>query len=153
MKKISLALEIYTYQIDFIGHVNSSVYLQWLEIGRLKLLEAVGLPIHEIAKRGFVPVVIDTNISYKAPLYLGDAVQMELWISELKHASAIINFHLYNGSGSLAVEAYQKGLFIDRVSKRPRRLMPEERELFNPYVFSKSSTTLSGALSTLNGAL
>lgn len=136
MQKIALDLEIYTYQIDFIGHVNNSVYIHWMEIGRTKLLEAVGLPIHEIAQRGFLPVLVHTDITYKTPLYLSDAVRMELWISELKQASAIMNFHFYNGKDALAAEAHQKGLFVDRETKRPRRLNQEERELFNPFVFS-----------------
>jgi acyl-CoA thioester hydrolase len=137
MHKITLDLEIYPYQIDFMGHVNNSVYIHWMEIGRTKLLEAVGLPIHEIAKRGFLPVLVHTTITYKTPLYLGDVPRMELWISELKQASAIMNFHFYNGEGSLAAEAHQKGLFIDRETNRPRRLQAEEREFFNPYVFSQ----------------
>jgi acyl-CoA thioester hydrolase len=62
---------------------------------------------------------------------------MELWISELKQASAIMSFHFYSGEDTLAAEAHQKGLFIDRKTKRPRRLQPEEREFFNPYVFSQ----------------
>jgi acyl-CoA thioester hydrolase len=67
MHKIALALEIYPYQIDFIGHVNNSVYIHWMEIGRTKLLEAVGLPIHEIAQRGFLPVLVHTSITYNPP--------------------------------------------------------------------------------------
>jgi acyl-CoA thioester hydrolase len=48
-----------------------------------------------------------------------------------------MNFHFYNGEDNLAAEAHQKGLFIDRETKRPRRLQPQEREFFNPYVFSQ----------------
>jgi acyl-CoA thioester hydrolase len=142
MKKIIFNLEVYTYQIDFIGHVNNSVYHQWMEIGRTKLLEAVGLPIHEIANRGIFPVLVHTDISFKTPLYLGDNVQLELWISELRQASAIMNFCFYNGEGILAASAHQKGLFIDRETKRPRRLQPEERKLFHPFLFLESGTNL-----------
>jgi acyl-CoA thioester hydrolase len=139
MKKICLDLEIYTYQIDFIGHVNNSVYQQWMEIGRTKLLEAVGMPIHAIAERGFVPVLVQTNITYKNPLYLGDRVRLELWLSELRAASAIIDFHFHNHGNILVAAAQQKGLFIDRETKRPHRLRSNERELFIPYVVSEFS--------------
>lgn len=134
MKKICLDLEIYTYQIDFVGHVNNSVYQQWMEIGRTKLLEAVGMPTHEIAERGFVPILVQTNIFYKSPLYLGDRVRLELWLSEFRAASATLNFRFFNGDNILVAEAQQKGLFIDRETKRPYRLRSDERELFSPYV-------------------
>lgn len=137
MQKIAFNLEIYTYQIDFNGHVSNIVYIQWMEIGRLKLLEAVGLPIHKIFREGFVPVLVNTEITYKVPLYLGDMVHIELWLSELKNASAMINFCFYNGEGTLAAIGCQRGLFVDQKTKRPRRMQAEEQALFKPYLQSE----------------
>ncbi|PIG95213.1 thioesterase family protein [Gloeocapsopsis sp. IPPAS B-1203] len=136
MQKISFDLDIYSYQIDFIGHVNNAVYIHWMEIGRTKLLEAVGMPTHEIFKQGFAPVLIQTNIIYKSPLYLGDRVQIDLWLSELRNASATMQFRFYNSQQILAAEGVQKGLFIDRQTMRPRRLSSEERAWFIPYLDS-----------------
>jgi acyl-CoA thioester hydrolase len=134
MPKISFELDVYTYQIDFLGHVNNAVYIHWMEIGRIKLLEAVGMPTHEILKQGFAPVLVQTTITYKSPLYLGDRVQVDLWLSELKNASAIMQFRFYNSQQALAAEAIQKGLFVNRQTMRPKRLRPEERALFMPYL-------------------
>jgi len=133
MNTIGFELEVYSFHIDFIGHVNNIVYIQWMEIGRTKLLEAVGLPTHEIFHQGFVPVLVETHVTYKAPLYLGDRVWMELWISELRQASAIMQFRFYNKPESLSAEGWQKGLFVDRSTFRPRRLSSAERALFAPY--------------------
>ena len=138
MKKICYDLEIYTYQIDFIGHVNNSVYIQWMEIGRIKLLEAIGLPTQEIAKQGFVPVLVHTEIVYKSPLHFGETVRIELWLSELKNASGIMQFRFYNGESLLVAEGRQKGLFVDWKTMRPRRLRSEEKALFLPYLSSES---------------
>lgn len=136
MQTICFDLQVYSYQIDFLRHVNNAVYVQWMEIGRTKLLEAVGMPTHDIFKQGFAPVLVHTNITYKSPLYLGDTVRVEVWLSELKNASAIMQFRFYNGQGTLAAEGFQKGLFVDSLSMRPRRLRPEERALFTPYLHS-----------------
>lgn len=146
MQIIAFDLEIYTYQIDFAGHVSNIVYIQWMEIGRLKLLEAVGLPVHKIAREGFVPVLVNTEITYKSPLYLDDTVHVELWLSELKNASAVMEFCFYNRKGTLAAIGHQRGLFVDQKMKRPRRLQAEEQALFRPYLHSSlnaDSTNLS----------
>jgi acyl-CoA thioester hydrolase len=45
MKKITFDLDIYFYQIDCSTQVHNAVYINWMEIGRLKMLDAVGLPI------------------------------------------------------------------------------------------------------------
>lgn len=137
MQKISFELEVYSFDIDFIGHVNNSVYIQWMEIGRTKLLEAVGMPIHKIFQQGFAPILVETNIVYRSPLYLGDHVQIELWISQLNNASAIMQFVFHNQQKILAAQAWQKGLFIDKQTMRPKRLLPEEKALFLPYLHSR----------------
>ena len=136
MQKIGFELEVYSFHIDFIGHVNNIVYIQWMEIGRTKLLEAIGMPTQEIFQQGFAPVLVQTNITYKAPLYLGDRVNVEMWLPELRQASAIMHFHFYNQQAVLAAEGWQKGLFVDRETMRPRRLRSAERALFAPYLHS-----------------
>lgn len=105
-----------------------------MEIGRTKLLEAVEMPTHEIFKQGFAPVLVQTNITYKSPLYLGDSVHVEMWLSELRNASAVMQFRFHNRQGALAAEGFQKGLFVNKQTRQPRRLHPEERALFVPYL-------------------
>jgi acyl-CoA thioester hydrolase len=48
MRQIELIRPIYTFQIDYAQHVSNIVYIQWMEIARLKLLEEAGLPVHVI---------------------------------------------------------------------------------------------------------
>lgn len=136
MQKISFELELFNFNIDFIGHVNNIVYIQWMEIARTKLLEAIGLPLHKIFQQGIAPILAQTNITYKSPLYLGDRVRVEMWISELKNASSILQFRFYNEQETLAAEGWQKIVFVDKQTMRPKRLDPEERSLFSLYVHS-----------------
>ena len=140
MQKISFDLEIHTFNIDFLGHVNNGVYVQWMEIGRTKLLEAAGLATHEILKQSFAPLLVQTTITYKVPLYLGDRVQVDVWLSELRNTTGIIQFRFYNGNQVLVAEGYQRGLFVDTKSMLPRRLLPEERALFLPYLGADTET-------------
>ncbi len=136
MTKLTLDLPIYTYEIDFAGHVSNIVYIRWMEIGRLKLLETIGMPVHDIAKQGFTPVLNHTAITYTTPLYLGDTVRMELWLSDLKRASAEVQFRFYNNQQVLVASGQQRGLFVDLDDRKPHRLTSEERAKFEPYLLS-----------------
>ncbi len=144
MPTICFDLEVYSFQIDFIGHVNNTIYIQWMEIGRTKLLEAVGMPTHKIFEQGFAPVLIQTAITYKSPLYLGDRVWVEMW-SQLRNASAIMQFCFYNEQRTLVAQGWQKGLFVERQTMRPRRLRPEERALFMPYLHETVDAQLANS--------
>ena len=136
MQKIAFDQEIHTFQIDFLGHVNNGVYIQWMEIGRTKLLAAAGLVTHEILKQSFAPLLVQTTIAYKVPLYLGDHVHVQVWLSELHNISGIIQFRFYNDQHVLVAEGNQRGLFVDTKTLQPKRLLPEERALFLPFLES-----------------
>ena len=134
MKKIEYTKPIYTYEIDSGQHVSNIAYVQWMEVGRLKLLEEVGLPVHEIKSKGFVPALIRTEIRYKKPLFLGDEVRVVLWVSELKNASATMRFEFYNQLNDIVAEGEQVGLFIKVDSQRPHKLSALDRARFEPYI-------------------
>jgi acyl-CoA thioester hydrolase len=86
MKKITFDLDIYSYQIDSLGQVNNAVYNTWMEIGRFKLLDAMGLPLSTLISQGSLPSLANTTICYKTPLFLADRVWVEMWISALGYA-------------------------------------------------------------------
>jgi len=135
MNKLVYNEKIYTYHIDFVGHVNNIIYIQWMENGRMKLLEAIGLPVTEIAHgEGIVPVLTETFITYKKPFFLHNSVKIELWVSVLNNASAIMEFRFYNEKEELCATGWQKGLFIDRKSMRPSRLTQKHREAFEKFL-------------------
>ena len=140
MQKITFDQEIHTFHIDFLGHVNNGVYIQWMEIGRTKLLEASGMVTAEILKQNFAPLLVETHISYKVPLYLGDHAHVEVWLSELRNTTGILQFRFYNRQGTLAAEGNQKGIFIDTKTMKPRRFLPDERALFVPFLETNNQT-------------
>jgi acyl-CoA thioester hydrolase len=133
-KKIVFREPIHTFQIDFNRHVSNIVYIQWMEIGRLKLLREIGLPVEQIDVAGFLPVLIETHITYKRPLLLGDAVEVELWLSEISGVHAWMEFRFVKVGGGLAAQGRQKGIFVDVKSGRPKRLTDAERDLFLAYL-------------------
>ncbi len=138
MSKVKFEVDVYTYQIDFVGHVSNIVYIQWMEIGRLKLLEAVALPISELSKTKIAPVLVETNIKYKKSLYVEDKVKIEVWFSELLNASAIMEFRFYNKNGDLVATGWQKGLFINKESMKVHRMTNEERESLAKLLIKKT---------------
>jgi acyl-CoA thioester hydrolase len=140
MKKAVVAFEVYPFQIDYSGHVSNIVYVQWMEITRLKLLDEAGSSVQQMAQqKGVIPVLTDTQISYKKPLYFGDAVRVEAWFSEIRPASAWVEYRFFNGAGELAASGRQKGVYLYRDTLRPYRLTPEERASLEPYLGSEEA--------------
>jgi acyl-CoA thioester hydrolase len=142
MKKITFDLDIYSYQIDFTGQVHNSVYINWMEIGRIKLLDAVGLPISTLVSQGSIPTLASTTIAYKTPLFQTDRVWVEMWLSALGYASTVMRFHFYNAGCNtenlrdqvLAAEGYQRSMFVDKETLKSKRFTRQEKDAFLPYL-------------------
>ena len=134
MPKISVDLPIYTFQIDFAGNVSNIVYHQWLEIARLRLLEASGLPIEAMLEQGYTPLLGYTEINYRKALFLGDKVRVEMWATEVRGASVRVGFRFRNGKEELVADGNQMCPFVDRHTYRPRRFQPHEKEMLSRYL-------------------
>lgn len=132
-RTVELDLEIYTFDIDFAAHVSNITYIRWLEIARLQLLVDAGVPTTDLLERGVAPVLIRTEIDYRSPLVLGDPVHVSLWLTELRAASATLEFAVTSGD-RLAATAVQRGLFVSTESGKPRRLTPDDRSRFAPFL-------------------
>ena len=135
VNKITFEQEIYTFHIDFAGHVSNIVYVQWMEIGRLRLLAAAGLPVDRIiSELGLLPTLVETRIRYLRQLFLGDRVTVEVWLSRLKHVSAVMEFRFFNQQGEQVAEGQQTGLFIEKKTRRPTRLSKAVHARFEQFL-------------------
>lgn len=138
MKKLTFAEPVYTYHIDIVGHVNNIIYIQWMENGRVKLLEAMGIPVTDLSRNeGVLPILTDTTITYKKALFIHNTVTIEMWVSKLNNASAWLEFRFYNENMELCATGRQKGLFIDRVTMRPSRLSEKHRAGFEEFLIEE----------------
>ncbi|MDP9075566.1 MAG: acyl-CoA thioesterase [Actinomycetota bacterium] len=132
-RTVELDLEIYTFDIDVAGHVSNISYIRWLEIGRLRLLTEVGLPAEQLMRDGIVPVIVRTEIDYRVALTLGEPVHLSLHLVELGAARAKLSFRIAS-LDRVAATAVQTGIFVSAETGKPRRISPEIRVLFDPYL-------------------
>lgn len=138
MQKLEFTQKIFPYQIDFVGHVNNIIYIQWMENGRTYFLDAIGFSATDLDNNeGIVPILTDTKITYKRPYFLANEARIELWVSKMNNASALMEFRFYNEKDELCATGQQKGLFINRKTMRPSRITPEHRIAFEKYLIEE----------------
>jgi acyl-CoA thioester hydrolase len=142
VKKITFDLDIHSYQIDRNGQVHNAVYVNWMEVGRLKMLDVTGLSISTLLAQGSYPALAQTTISYKTPLFSTDRVWIEMWLSALGYSSTVVQFQFFNAAANsenvrdrvMAAEGYQRSMFVDKDSWKTKRFTREEKDAFLPYV-------------------
>lgn len=74
-------------EIDPYGHVNHSVYVTYLEVGRTDALAACGVPLELMAERGYQMVVTRIDVRFQLPAEAGETVTVETAVGRLRRAS------------------------------------------------------------------
>lgn len=140
-RKVTFELPVRTFQIDINRHVSNIVYIQWLEVGRTRILEAAGMPIESLHEQGYHPVLVETWIQYREPIFYPDTVRVEAWVHDLTRVSAWMSFRLFSGrTGRLVTRAKQRGVFVTADTNKPYRLQDRDRRGFEAvYVPSESA--------------
>jgi acyl-CoA thioester hydrolase len=133
---ITFDLDIYTFHVDFSGFVGPIAYAQWIEIAWLKLLEAIALPRHQMATEDLQPILTTAAVEYHQPLYLGDQVRVEIWLTRLAAAEVDLKIRFYNAAQHTVAEATQSWTFTDSQQGQPKNLGPEITVQFQPYLQS-----------------
>lgn len=118
-------LKVRHYECDPYGHVNHAAYVHYLETARIEALEAVGLPLDEMRRQGYLIVAVELSVKYLAPARSGDLLEVETYVRELRGARSLWVQAIRDAqSGRPIVTAEVTGALMTE-NGRPAR-MPEE---------------------------
>jgi acyl-CoA thioester hydrolase len=135
-----MAAEIFTQRfpvdasdIDELGHVNNIVYLRWAQdIATAHWRARAGAE----AVAAYVWVVMRHEVDYRAPLTLGDDVEVRTWVDDAPRGPTWLRFVDVRKADaeSPVVEIKSNWCLLDAASRRLRRVPAEMAARF----FSKA---------------
>ena len=109
--------------IDELGHVNNTVWVQWLQDIATAHWAAVASPAHQAA---YVWVVTRHEIDYRGNIAVGESVTATTWIpGPPKGAQFDRCVEFVDAAGKAVVRARSTWALIDRASGRLHRVRPE----------------------------
>ncbi len=104
--------------IDFMGHVNNSVYLRWVQDAVVSHWRSLA-PDEAIASKLWVALRHD--ITYRKPTFLDDDVVASVMVEGVEGAKAFFNTVIKRGEDVLA-EVRSSWCCLDAATLRPSRL-------------------------------
>ena len=104
--------------IDFMGHVNNSVYLRWVQEAVVRYWETVA-PAEAVAAHLWV--ALKHEITYRKPAFLDDVVVADVIAEQVQGARAFFNTVIRRGEEVVA-EVKSTWCCLDAGSMRPARL-------------------------------
>lgn len=109
--------------IDELGHVNNTVWVQWIQDMATAHWDAVARPED---REAFFWVVVRHEIDYRGNVGLGASVTAQTWIEgPAQGATSLRRVEFTDAAGKRLVSAATNWAMIDRASGRLARVRPE----------------------------
>lgn len=121
-------LAIAPRDIDFMGHVNNSVYLEWVQEAVIAYWRRVA-PAEAVAQHLWV--AIKHEITYRRPAFLDDVVVASVVAEGVQGARAFFSTLITRGEEVLA-EVKSSWCCLDAATRRPARLARDVVRRFLP---------------------
>ncbi|MFC0622527.1 acyl-CoA thioesterase [Kribbella deserti] len=122
--------------MDALGHVNNSRYVDYLQDARVDFLFRTAKELGaDDLETGLL--VARHEVQYRAPLVYREApVRIELWISKIRAASFEVDYEILDvePERKVYVEARTRLVPFDFAAERLRRITPIEREALEKLV-------------------
>lgn len=110
--------------IDEFGHVNNTVYLNWLQDAAVAHSTALGYSLADYTRLGCGWVASSHYIRYMRPCYENDQITVKTWIASIKGNHSIRRY-LITRQGKTVAYAETVWAFVSFTSKRPCAIPPE----------------------------
>jgi YbgC/YbaW family acyl-CoA thioester hydrolase len=121
--QLSTREEVMFFDTDIGGVVHNLAYLRMIETCRTKLAGLMGMDLRGMAETKLYPVVVRTEIDYKRPATLGDALLIHGRLDELQRARFWCAFEIRRESDdALLITARQCLALVQMPEGRPVRL-------------------------------
>ncbi|WP_203555802.1 acyl-CoA thioesterase [Bacillus sp. B15-48] len=116
--------------VDYLGHVNNSVYVNYLEKGRVHWYTQHGLPIDEMISRNVGTVVLKLEILYAKEARLGETLKVKTTPIKIGTKSFMFQQNIYNEKGEIITEATVTNVMFDLLERKGIVVAPEIRKAF-----------------------
>jgi acyl-CoA thioester hydrolase len=110
------------YETDAMGYVHHSNYIRFFERARTELMRHFGCSYAEIEKSGVMMPVIDVYCRYRQPGLYDNLITIRAIIKELPVTRLHLDYEIFNEAGNLLCTGYTTLIFVDAVTRRPRRI-------------------------------
>ena len=119
---------VYYRDVDQMGIVYYTRYLEYFEAARTELLRSIGLDVTIIEQMGYFLPVISCHCDYKKSAKFDDELSIATKINESPRSSMKIEYDVYNSSKKLLASGYTVHSFINSNGKavKPPKLLIEK---------------------------
>ncbi len=122
------SLQVRFRDLDAYNHVNNAVYLTYFEEARIAFITAIGMRSLFSPERS--TVIAHAEVDYRAPAQLGDQLDIEVTVGEVRNTSYELNYRIVRrNDGRLIATGKTVQVCFNFALNAPTRVPEEWRRL------------------------
>lgn len=126
-------------ETDQMGYAYYGIYAQYYEVARVDTMRLLGFSYKNMEDSGILMPVIDYSIVYKKPAYYDEEITIITKLNQLPLGYKIVfEYECYNSKNELLNNGKTTLVFVDKESKKPRKMPDWFTKAMQPYFHSKS---------------
>jgi acyl-CoA thioester hydrolase len=98
----TIVLRVRYPEVDAMGYLHHSRFLQYFEMGRIELLRSIGFSYAELERQGIFFVVAKVEVKYKAPARYDEELSLTTRVVRQTHVRIDHAYELKRGDTLLA---------------------------------------------------
>jgi len=106
-------------ETDQMGVVYHGNYAQYLEMGRIEWLRALGISYKSMEESGLILPVISLQINFKKSALYDDQIRVVTRLKSRPMVKIEFEYEIYNENGEILATANTVLAFMDKASKKP----------------------------------
>ncbi|MDC6364979.1 MULTISPECIES: thioesterase family protein [Flavobacteriaceae] len=119
MRLNSFSFRVRYEETDQMGVVYHGNYAQYLELGRVEWLRALGVTYRGMEENGIMLPVISLHIDYKKPALYDDLITVETKLVKTPLIKIEFDYAIYNEARELLATAHTVLAFINKKTNKP----------------------------------
>tara|TARA_R110002051_G_scaffold141206_1_gene214178 strand:- start:320 stop:718 length:399 start_codon:yes stop_codon:yes gene_type:complete len=108
-------------ETDQMGVVYHGNYAQYLEMGRVEWLRALGFSYKKMEEEGVMLPVISLQINFKKSAVYDDLIRVVTILKKRPSVKIEFEYKIYNEADEILVEAHTVLAFMNKATKRPMK--------------------------------
>ncbi|NUQ80927.1 MAG: acyl-CoA thioesterase [Bacteroidetes bacterium] len=128
-----LQLRVLYGHTDQMGVVYYGRYFEYFEAGRNELLRAIGLPYYRMEDQGLMLPVVESHADYRGSFRYDDLFTIRTIIRTMPTVKIRLDYELFLPGGPVQVTGFTQHVFVDRDTRKPRRVPDTILKAFSPY--------------------
>lgn len=119
--RFSVPYVVRVSDVNYGGHVSNAAVLSYFQDARIAYLARLG-PFSELdIGEGCGLILPEAHVLYRAEMFLGEAVEIGVRVTELRNSSFIMAYRIER-EGKVTAEGTTALVSFDYAARRPRRL-------------------------------